>query len=58
MEEAMRPYLRDRKLDMPLRNKDDSVALILEWFLHGINEVVPDSIDGELEDEQYNRALY
>ena len=25
MEEATRPYLRDRKLDMPLRNKDDSV---------------------------------
>lgn len=59
MEEAMRPYLRDRKLDMPLRNKDDSVALILEWFLHGINEVeVPDRIDGQLEDERYNRALY
>lgn len=30
MTEAMRPYLRDRKLDVPLRNKDDSVALILE----------------------------
>ena len=59
MEEATRPYLRDRKLDIPLRNKDDSVALILEWFLHGINEVeVPDRIDGQLEDEQYNRALY
>ena len=59
MTEAMRPYLRDRKLDVPLRNKDDSVALILEWFLHGINEVeVPDRIAGQLEDAQYNRELY
>ena len=59
MTENRSPYLRDRKLDVPLHNKNDSVQLILEWFLHGIEEVpLPHRIGGQLEDMPYNEKLY
>ena len=52
MTEAMRPFLRDRKRDVPLCGTEDAVWRIMEWFTSG------SSIQGQLEDAQYNEPLY
>ena len=52
MTEAMRPFLRDRKRDVPLCGTEDAVRRIMEWFMSG------SSIQGQLEDAQYNEPLY
>ena len=52
MTEAMRPFLRDRKRDVPLCGTEGAVRRIMEWFTSG------SSIQGQLEDAQYNEPLY